>query len=831
MPNTLFPSSDSISPSVRFVERDFSAYSAGFSTATGAMAGYAAKGPFNTPVLVTNRDELFQNFGRQDPDVASFLIQSAVEFLKTGRRLWVVRCGIDDPGHGEQAKTASVEVVSAGEQASIISETTGAVDIPVGGLTLRVRVNGGTAIRQFTLPESTAIDLVGTTDSVEALLLAQIQEDDAVEITHTDDDRLVFRSKINGASGLIEAISAEATVTDGVPGQGTQPDATGQPDLRTVDFWQDIMGVGQGMTRAGDSAALLGTNSYWPLANSAGGDFDLSSYENLNLQIVVYGTGDTAVDGVTQTFYLPRAASGANSNNLTAANIRDAINDGTYAIPTGESTGTPSLDFTARPAEGFIAYVSAGKIGLKSLHRGRDAKILVRSESTADTVLGLSNVTVAGATPEVDQDVAVADPTRVDAGIVNGVDGDGLTESFTVNASTAGTEGNQTSVNVVRRDSGRFDIQVLFHGAHVETHANLTKDDADDRYVETWVNALSNYVSITDNTATEEGPLPGSYALGATDATAGTNGIPSSVAEYRSYLIGDDFARTGIYALSNREQYDVDVVAIPGVSDSSVVSALQDFCESREDCLGIVDPPQGLEPWEVIAWHNGQHPLNSTRLDSSYLALYWPWVEVRDTVNKVDVLVPPSGPVMAQIAYSEFVSHPWYAPAGLRRGVMTNVNDVETAAFQEDRDLMYGRGNAVNTIFKPNNLNVSKPVMWGNKTLQRSATALNRINVRRLLFYIEKRIGLGALRFIEEPNVESTRQAFVDMAEEILAYVKTNNGLYDYVVVCDETVNTPEVVDRNEFRARVGIQPVKAIEFIFLEFGTHRTGTFEETEG
>jgi phage tail sheath protein FI len=140
---------------------------------------------------------------------------------------------------------------------------------------------------------------------------------------------------------------------------------------------------------------------------------------------------------------------------------------------------------------------------------------------------------------------------------------------------------------------------------------------------------------------------------------------------------------------------------------------------------------------------------------------------------------------------------------------------------------MYGNQNAINPIITFPDLGGAF-VIWGQKTLQRSPTALDRVNVRRMLFYIEKQIKSVAKRLIFEPNTEATRNTFVLLASSILDNVKALQGVYDYFVKCDSELNTPDVIDRNELRARIGVQPTRAIEFVFIEFSLHKTGSFTE---
>jgi phage tail sheath protein FI len=284
---------------------------------------------------------------------------------------------------------------------------------------------------------------------------------------------------------------------------------------------------------------------------------------------------------------------------------------------------------------------------------------------------------------------------------------------------------------------------------------------------------------------------------------------------------------TGLQAFSEPEQIDIDLLAIPGFSSTAAVNALIDVCQNkRMDALAIIDPPFGFTVEEIVAWQNGVHTLNSTRFDSDFAALYWPWVKIRDTTNRIDVWVPPSGCVIATYVRSDDLGAPWMAPAGMTRGIVPNILDVYSKPNLEERDLMYGYRNAVNPI-------ISFPgiegfLIWGQKTLQRRPTALDRVNVRRLMFYLEKRVRQESRNLLFEPHNQELRRQFVSISSRILSQVKVLRGLNDYIVKCDEELNTVDVIDRNEMRARIGVQPTRAAEFIYVEFSIHRTGTFSE---
>ncbi len=468
---------------------------------------------------------------------------------------------------------------------------------------------------------------------------------------------------------------------------------------------------------------------------------------------------------------------------------------------------------------GWTASATGVNLTFTTDHHGRDARLLIKPDSTAIGVFGFEALTKAGISP-----IGTAGDAAVDTyGRINGAVNAIGAITFTINADSAGIDGNQTQVvieNNIRE--GNFQMEIFNNGVQVEAWGALVKDQTSRFYVETFIALVSDWVRVSDNTLNVASPLDGTYSL-----TGGSDGIPSDPDDQDALIVGNKLAFTGMFALSEPEQIDIDLIAVPAHSSTGVVTALLDLCKNiRQDCLAIIDPPFGMTVQEIVDWQNGSHPLNTTRFDNDFGALYWPWVKLRDNFNRVDVWAPPSGSVMATIARSDQLSAPWFAPAGVTRGVVPSITDVFSRPTLEERDLMYGYRNAINPIVQF--VDFQGFVIWGQKTLQRRPTALDRVNVRRLMFVIEKRIRAASRQLLFDPHDEVLRQKFVRIATAILQEVQVGRGINDFRVKCDEELNPPDVIDRNEMRARVGVQPIRAAEFIFIEFSIHRTGSFSD---
>jgi len=783
-----FPASNTISPSVRITENDLTFVSPTTSFHKVALVGFASKGPINTPTSVTTLTDLVAKFGNPHPDTSDpYLIYAAQQVLRVSSEVVITRVADTDPTSNTQAVSASVDVPAAGGIVDIIGSETAPYTF-ADDYYFSWKLNGVLASKILTVRAATYAtidDLVNELNNqpTTAVLTvkgpnALVPAIDGIEFYETSSGTLGLRSVwAYGTASSIELVSHQDSIYGGA---------------------SSIVGMGISMTQA----ELTGTEDHYPddIYTSAGtwnfsgiGTDVLASA----LQVVVSGTGNVNIDDVVQVIDLSALANAS----WTTAEVVTEIQTQLASLPGGfdvDDDGSDHLVFTT------MAY-------------GSGSRLVVKSESTMDVVFGLSNTTAFGSSP-----VRVSGGgSTEEGGIVTGSSNTGGSVSFTVYADSPGIEGNATIIVITTNQyDGTFQIQVYNNGQQVESWGNLTKNQTSSFYVESYINTVSNYIRVTDNTAVAAPPSN----TGATGLalSGGKDGIPLDPDAQDDLIIGNPTAGTGLYTFSEPEQIDVDLVATPGRSSTAVVRALIDLCESyRQDALAIIDPPFGLTVNEIIDWQNGVHPLNNTRLNTDFAALYYPWVEITDTFNNIPVWVPPSGSVLAAICQSDSISGPWYAPAGLTRGIVPNINNVFSRPTLAERDLMYGNNNAINPIITYPD--ISGFVIWGQKTLQRTPTALDRVNVRRMLFYVEKSIKSIAKQYLFEPNTAATRSAFITACSQVLTNLVSNNGAQDFVIKCDEELNTSDVIARNELRARIGIVPVYAIEFIFIEFNLVRT--------
>lgn len=266
---------------------------------------------------------------------------------------------------------------------------------------------------------------------------------------------------------------------------------------------------------------------------------------------------------------------------------------------------------------------------------------------------------------------------------------------------------------------------------------------------------------------------------------------------------------------------DMNLFAVPGISDPAVITAMLALAENRGDCLYLVDPPEGLTRDGVAQWHNGGGDYQHTAFNSSYGALYYDWVTIYDSVNKVKITVPPSVVVAPTFAYSDRNTEVWYAPAGLQRGLVRGVLDSVTKLSKADTEVLYSDGNAINSIYDDPQVGL---VLWGQRTLYRADTALNRINVRRLMNYLKRVITAACNYLTFEPNDRITWNSFEMKILPVLENIKKKRGIYEYRVVKGETIVTNEDIDNYRMPCMVMIRPTKAAEDIPIYFVITSTG-------
>ena len=296
-----------------------------------------------------------------------------------------------------------------------------------------------------------------------------------------------------------------------------------------------------------------------------------------------------------------------------------------------------------------------------------------------------------------------------------------------------------------------------------------------------------------------------------------------------------------IDAVADADVVECNMMSVPGLTNTNLTSKLLDVCDARADALAVIDLPGGyippgeeadLTPTERLgSVSNTISQLNTRNLNNSYGCAYYPWVQVTDTVTTGGSLwVPPSVVVLGTFASSQASSELWFAPAGFTRGGLTEgsaglpVTNVRARLNSEERDDLYNAN--INPIAQ---FPAEGIVIFGQKTLQVTRSALDRINVRRLMIYVKREISRIAATLLFEQNVTATWNRFLGKVNPFLGSIQTRLGLTDYKVILDETTTTPDLIDRNILYAKIFLKPARAIEFIALDFVITRSGaSFED---
>jgi len=310
-------------------------------------------------------------------------------------------------------------------------------------------------------------------------------------------------------------------------------------------------------------------------------------------------------------------------------------------------------------------------------------------------------------------------------------------------------------------------------------------------------------------------------------------GMTSAATEDNSYAY-HTYARA-IDTLADPETLDMNLVAAPGLTNKTLTERMINMCEARGDALALIDLPDVYYPASEQYYADKSNRIGTTpvqaasslkdrRIDSSYGATFYPWVQTRDQTGQM-LWIPPSIAMMGVLASSEKKSKVWFAPAGFNRGGLSEgaagipITGVTEKLTSKNRDTLYEAG--INPIAS---FPSSGIVVFGQKTLQERASALDRINVRRMVIYLKKQISILSTQVLFEQNVQATWNRFKSLIEPLLANTKVDFGITDYKLILDESTTTPDLIDQNVMYAKIMVKPARAIEYIAIDFVIASTG-------
>jgi len=297
--------------------------------------------------------------------------------------------------------------------------------------------------------------------------------------------------------------------------------------------------------------------------------------------------------------------------------------------------------------------------------------------------------------------------------------------------------------------------------------------------------------------------------------------------------------KKAIDTVADPEVVETNLITFPGLTQNGLTRHIVDVCERRADAMALIDLPDVYLPT-----HEGQYSTKKTlasriattpqaaatalrdrKIDSSYGATFYPWVQTRDENTGAAVWLPPSAAMLGVLASSEKKAQLWFAPAGFNRGGLTEgaagipISAVTEKLTSKERDLLYEAN--INPIASFPSTGI---VVFGQKTLQERQSALDRINVRRLVIFLKKEISRISTKILFEQNVQTTWNRFTGLVEPFLSNVKSNFGISDYKLVLDESTTTPDLIDQNIMYAKIMVKPARAIEYIAIDFVVASTG-------
>jgi phage tail sheath protein FI len=470
------------------------------------------------------------------------------------------------------------------------------------------------------------------------------------------------------------------------------------------------------------------------------------------------------------------------------------------------------------------------------------ATILKTLDSNGDTLGTLASiVTASGMTYDsgaVNSAAYLAESLYPGTGYNLTTDTNGTVTGNSITVTTTGGTKSTLSVNDEGVSQEDFIVGFTTSG-FIETEINTDieglkssyikgniQDDGSDSAITTGLPSIGTALVGNGVTASLAGVVGGALTAGTSDGrftklvdgtyalSGGTDGIPTTTTDIADALIGNAADKTGMQLLDD-DLLGVGIALVPGISDQDVQNNLVTLAEKNGSFLALLAPPAGTNSaQDAIDWSNGTSVARTAAITSSYAAIYWPWVKVFSQFDKTDRWYDPSIFAARQMAYTDDISDSWFAPAGFVRGRLTKPTDVEVRLSQGDRDAMYSGGNVVNPIV---NFPGQGITIYGQRTAQRTPTALDRVNVRRMMIIIKKIILQSTGQFAFEPNDAGTWKRVASLTTQLIDPIARGRGITAYKVQCDETTNTPARIEKGEMWCKVVIRPTKTAEIIVFE--------------
>ena len=781
-----------VSPGVFTREKDLSFLPQGISEIGAALIGPTETGPAFVPTLIRNFGEFEEIFGKENQDF--YVPFTAKQYLRSAGAVTIVRV-LGLGGYANDTVSLGLKGDNGHFVVATLKPSRGATDPD----NLEIAGPGSASLSNYTnLKNDFRLDLNGTAytasfDTSSANYIGKVFSEDAQDSNKEVYLYSNFEAQQNAtssaavvtiASGSDENFSTDYSVacTPSIQSQLVNSARTDLFKVKTRSHGTDM-----------NSKYKVGIADVKPPADVPGSD-----YGSFTLQVIVNNPGQNDDGTILETFsnlsfdeestnYLPRVigdryvtidSNGKLTYNGDYPNQSKYIYISDYGNLTGISKDLVPMGFGKLTVPHISSLVSANGSG-----------------SMTFPVVSLKGLTAAASSSQVNS------RGTFDRNVFYGFDfaNTNNSEYLAPTSSTAGT-GNNTTMSL-EDCLGNNDASVLGSTfANGATKISLTNSSFQQRkFGVPFQNGFDG-----SNPAIER-------KTGTNITSTNTQGFDLSTSTSNGTL----GYKRAINAISNPDEFDINLLATPGVIHSihsQVTNHAIDKIEARADAFFILDgSPYGATIQQAIT--------NVQSLDSNYVGTYYPWVKVLDENKNKPTWVPPSVVLPGVYANNDRIGQEWFAPAGLNRGGLTEVLEAETRLTNAERDDLYE--NRINPIASFPGQGV---VVLGQKTLQGKPSALDRINVRRLLINLRKFIASTSRFLVFEQNTSSTRNRFLNIVNPYLEQVQSNSGLTAFRVVMDDSNNTPDVVDRNQLVGQIFIQPTRTAEFIVLDFVVQPTG-------
>ena len=797
-----------LSPGVAVVEKDFTSIVPAVATSTGAFAGAFKWGPVMDPVRVSSENELVARFGRPtDANADSFF--TAANFLSYTNNLLIARGDATNAKNAVSLTTGSVSSVSVTNGGTGYSSAPSVVfsapqvdgGIPATGNALV----SGAPVTAITLSSSgsgfTTVPTVTITgDGTGATAVAQLSGAGVTLVTVTPGSGYTTATVTFSAPQIAGGINAIGTATI-VSGEITEIVVTNPGSGYTTAPTVTITGDGVGAS----ATATIGTSSISSILVTNGGSGYLTSPI-----VTITGGGGTGV-----------AIASVSLGTSSVISIVVTNQGSGYSAP-------PTVTITGGGGTGALATATV------SLGTGVKINNLQHYLDNYENGAGLVGEFAAKYPGALGNSIKVS---MADAGSFSTwtyraeFDAAPGTSDY---AASVGASNDELHIIVIDEDGLWTGVQngILEKFSFVSKASDAKKSDGANNYYKEVVNTQSQYIWWMDHPVlSTSGSVWGVEAVGKTFRSTATDITRSLVGGEDDLALTDGQLQNAWALFADDNQYDISLIPVGKVSANVATFVINNVAESRLDCVVFVSPQNvtsgdyiigsgSTATNQIVAYRNALPSTSYAVLDSGAKYQY-------DRYNDKYRWIPLNGDIAGLCARTDFTNDPWFSPGGLNRGQVKNVVKLAHNPNKTDRDELYKNG--VNPV-------VAFPgqgtVLFGDKTLLSKPSAFDRINVRRLFIVLEKAIATAAKFQLFEFNDGFTRAQFRNLVEPFLRDVQGRRGVTEFLVKCDESNNTGEVIDRNEFVADIFIKPNRSINFITLNFVAARSSVnFNEIGG